>query len=304
MRTIVMTGGTSGFGQVAVERMTAAVPNVRVLLGARGQGPSGAETLELDLARLDSVRSFARTVADRLRTTEIDALVLNAGRIGHAGDRTTDGFEPTFAVNHLAHYLLVRLLQPRLADGAVVVLTTSGTHDPAEQGPLPLLRHADARLLAHPELDADRDEQPRTAAERAYTASKLCGVLTARALAAQPETRARQLTVVAYCPGVIHGTRLMRDHGRAFNVLWRALGSPLARPLVSRFIPQANSVDGAGGALADLALDVERLPTGRVYGTLRRGRLTWPDLSELAGDDDVMRALWQDSAALVGLDPG
>lgn len=302
MRTIVMTGGSSGFGRVAVERMTAARPDIRVLLGARGQGPSGAETLDLDLARLDSVRSFAWTVVDRLGTAEIDALVLNAGRIGHADDRTVDGFEPTFAVNHLAHYLLARLLLPRVADGAVVVLTTSGTHDPAEKGPLPLPRHADARLLAHPELDTDLDGQPRTAAERAYTASKLCAVLTARALAAQPESR--RLTVVAYCPGVIHGTRLMRDHGRAFNVLWRALGSPLARPLMSRVIPQANTVDGAAGALADLALGAAQPPSGRIYGALRRGRLTWPDLSELAGDDDVMRALWQDSETLAGLDPG
>ena len=52
MKTIVMTGGTSGLGKVAVQRMMES-PNARVLLGARRNGPPGVETLELELTRLD-----------------------------------------------------------------------------------------------------------------------------------------------------------------------------------------------------------------------------------------------------------
>jgi NAD(P)-dependent dehydrogenase (short-subunit alcohol dehydrogenase family) len=169
-----------------------------LLLGARRPGPPAAETLPLHLAHLDSVRSFAAAVGERLGATPIDALVLNAGRSGDADGRSVDRLEITFAVNHLAHYLLLlRLLLPRLANHARIVLTTSGTHDPAQRAPLPPPRHANARLLAHLELDPVRDQRPRVAAGRAYTASKLCVVLTARALAAQPEAQARQLTVVA-----------------------------------------------------------------------------------------------------------
>jgi NAD(P)-dependent dehydrogenase (short-subunit alcohol dehydrogenase family) len=52
-------------------------------------------------------------------------LVLNAAtQFGNVDQRTEDGFETTFAVNHLAHYLLLPLLRPRLADGAIVVITT------------------------------------------------------------------------------------------------------------------------------------------------------------------------------------
>jgi NAD(P)-dependent dehydrogenase (short-subunit alcohol dehydrogenase family) len=249
MNTIVMTGGTSGLGQLAASHMLAA-PGARLLLGARRPGPPAAETLPLDLAHLDSARSFAAVVGERLGATPIDALVLNAGRSGHADGRSVDGFETTFVVNHLAHYLLVRLLLPRLANHARIVLTTSGTHDPAQRAPLPPPRHADARLLAHPELDPDRDQRPRVAAGRAYTASKLCVVLTARALAAQPEAQARQLTVVAYDPGRTPGTGLLRNEGLVLRGLWRVLGSPLLRPLV----PRANSREAAGGALAELAL--------------------------------------------------
>jgi NAD(P)-dependent dehydrogenase (short-subunit alcohol dehydrogenase family) len=298
MTTIVMTGGTSGLGQVAADRLLA-TPATRLLLGTRRPGPpaAAAETLPLDLTRLDSVRSFAAAVSERLGATPIDALVLNAGRSGHADGRTVDGFETTFVVNHLAHYLLLRLLLPRLANQARIVLTTSGTHDPAQRAPLPPPRHADARLLARPELDPDRDQRPRTAGGRAYTASKLCVVLTARALAAQPEARARQLTMVAYDPGRTPGTGLLRNEGLVLRALWRVLGSPLLRPLV----PRANSRKAAGGALAELALGRTRPPAGRTYAALRRGELTWPDPSELARRDELMHALWRDSATLVGL---
>jgi NAD(P)-dependent dehydrogenase (short-subunit alcohol dehydrogenase family) len=296
MTTIVMTGGTSGLGQLAANRLLAA-PGTRLLLGARRPGPPAAETLPLDLTRLDSVRSFAAAVGERLGATQIDALVLNAGRSGQADGRTADGYETTFAVNHLAHYLLLRLLLPRLGDHARIVLTTSGTHDPAQHAPLPPPRHATARLLAHPELDPDRDRRPRVAAGRAYTASKLCVVLTARALAAQPEARARQLTVVAYDPGRTPGTGLLRNEGLVLRALWQVLGSPLLRPLV----PRANGREQAGGALAELALGTTRPPAGRTYAALRRGELTWPDPSELARRDDLMVALWRDSAEFVGL---
>jgi hypothetical protein len=69
--------------------------------------------------------------------------------------------------------------------------------------------------------------------------------------------------------------------------LWQLLGSPLLRPLV----PSASSRSAAGGALAELALGRARPPAGRIYTVLRRDQLTWPDPSELARRDDLMRAL-------------
>ena len=72
MRTIVMTGGTSGFGELAARQLLA-VEGTRLLLGARGSAPTGAEALGLDLASLTSVRSFADAVIERLGASEIDA---------------------------------------------------------------------------------------------------------------------------------------------------------------------------------------------------------------------------------------
>jgi NAD(P)-dependent dehydrogenase (short-subunit alcohol dehydrogenase family) len=296
MRTIVMTGGTSGIGAVAAGLIIAA-PDTRLVLGARRQGPAGAETLGLDLDRLDSVRSFAAAVRDRLGADGIDALVLNAGRAGPTGGPTVDGFEPTFAVNHLAHYLLLRLVEDKLARRATVILTTSSTHDPERNAPIPPPRHADARLLAHPHRDPERDQHPRAAHGRAYTASKLCNILTARALAASPEARTRQLTIVAYDPGRTPGTGLMRNQGKAVSALWKLLG----RRMLRRAVPHANSPEAAGGKLAELALGAISPPPGRIYASLRTSGLEWPEPSELARRDDVMQALWQDSGELAGL---
>lgn len=96
MSTMVMTGGTSGFGAIAAERLRRS-DDVRLVLGARRPVAAG-EWIPLDLARLDSVRAFAASVRERLDGTPVGALVLNAGVVRpDVTGRTVDGFEITFA---------------------------------------------------------------------------------------------------------------------------------------------------------------------------------------------------------------
>lgn len=298
MTTIVMTGGTSGIGEVAV-RTLMQQPDTRVLLGTRIKSTSPAETLALDLGRLDSVRLFASKICDRLGSAQIDALVLNAGvGLPDVNSRTPDGFEQTFAVNHLGHYLLIRLLLPHLAEKAVVVLTTSSTHDPAEKTIQPPPRHANAKKLAYPEWDPEHEEQkPGESGGHAYSASKLCNILTARALTTQPELKKRALTIIAYDPGPTPGTGLTRNYNFVVRTLWTLFGLPFFRPLLPRF----NSRKEAGNVLASLALGNIRPEEGKVYGSLRKGKVIWHNPSELALNDTVMEALWRDSAELVEL---
>jgi NAD(P)-dependent dehydrogenase (short-subunit alcohol dehydrogenase family) len=298
--TIVMTGGTSGFGAIAVERMTLA-GTARLILGARRTTAVG-EVIPLDLTQLASVRAFATSVRARLDDSPVDALVLNAGlvRPDDTG-RTVDGFETTFAVNHLAHYLLLRLLQPALADEAIVVLTTSGTHDPANRAGLAPPRHANAELLAHPDRDPDRDTRPRKAGQHAYTASKLCAVLTARSLSEHPDVQARGITVVAYDPGQVFGTGLAKDLSFPLPIVWSLLGTPVLGWPLRRLNRNLNSRAAAGNALADLTLGRATPPNGRTHAALRRAKLAWPDPSELARRDDLAKALWDDSARLADL---
>lgn len=205
------------------------------------------------------------------------------------------------AVNHLARYLLLRLLLPALADRAIVVLTTSGTHDPATGAGFAPPRHADAELLAHPDRDPDRDTRPRKAGQHAYTASKLCTVLTARSLSEHPDVQSRRLTVVAYDPGQVFGTGLAKDLAFALRIAWSLLGTPVLGSPLRRLNRNLNSRTAAGNTLADLVLGLAAPPNGGTYAALRRAKLTWPDPPELARNNELAQTLWNDSARLVGL---
>ncbi|WP_280424904.1 SDR family NAD(P)-dependent oxidoreductase [Nocardia carnea] len=299
MSTMVMTGGTSGFGAIAAGRLRCS-GDTRLLLGARRVREFGG-SLPLELTDLESVRAFAAAVRDELAATSIDALILNAGLVrADTGSRTADGFETTFAVNHLAHYLLLRLLLPSLTEGATVILTTSGTHDPATGAGLVPPRHADAALLAHPDRDPELDHRPRKAGEHAYTASKLCAVLTARALSEQPSGPGRKITAIAYCPGQVFGTGLARELPLHLRAAWSLMGSPMLSRPARRFDRTLNTRPDAANTLADLAAGTTRPPAGRIYAALRGGQLTWPDPSA-ACTAEAARKLWSDSAELVGL---
>ena len=298
MKTIVMTGATAGLGEVAAGRFRRA-PDVRLIFGARGPAGAVGDRLALDLARLSAVRAFVQAVTERLGEDRIDSLVLNAGaQFPNADHRTEDGVETTFAVNHLAHYLILRLLMGQLAEGAAVVITTSDTHDPAlnPAGPREAIE-ADAEALAHPSPAWGARRRPLLGGFRAYSRSKLCNLLTARGLAASPAARSRALTVIAYNPGFTPGTSLARAWPGPVRWLVGAAGvlSPVAG---------INTLAQAGDALADLGLGRTAPPPGRIYASLVRGRLTWPEPSELARRDDLMTALWRDSARMVGLPDG
>lgn len=291
--TVVMTGGTRGLGRVAAERL-GTLPRTKIM-GARNPGtaPAGWESRALDLDSLGSVRSFASDLPNE----PVTHLILNAGAQRPTADlRTVDGFEATFGSNHLAHYLLLRLVMPRLANGATIVITTSGTHDPLEKTGVPSPRHARAELLAHPERDPKLDSNPTVAGMRAYSTSKLCNLMTARYLAASEEARAAGWHVFAYDPGLTPGTGLVRDQ----SWLVRKLIWPLL-PLLVPLSKGMNTIVDAGRGLADLASGVGA-PGHAVYAALRKGRLTWPSPSELARDDEVTTALWNESARLVGID--
>jgi NAD(P)-dependent dehydrogenase (short-subunit alcohol dehydrogenase family) len=285
MKTIVMTGGTAGFGAIAAKRIST-TPNTELILGARDDKTSSIQTLRLDLASLSNVRSFVQLLTRKLDGTKIDVLILNAGaQFGTTKRRTGDGFEATFAINHLAHYLLLRLLTPSLAKNATIVITTSDVHDPKQVpfGP----KELDPEALAHP-TDKSQGFVPGI---RAYASSKLCNLLTARAFEASPDVQINGMRVIAYNPGLTSGTLLFRAWP-----WWARLMMRVASKLRS-----VSTIEQAGNAIADLGLGTIVPPSGRIYASLVKGKLTWPDPSELAQSDTAMRELWVESAKMVRL---
>ncbi|GAB3733685.1 SDR family NAD(P)-dependent oxidoreductase [Nocardiopsis nanhaiensis] len=126
----LVTGGYSGIGLETTRALAGA--GARVVVPARRPeqakealtGIPGAEVAELDLADLESVRTFA----DTFPHDRIDLAINNAGIMACPHTEVGPGWEAQFAVNHLGHFALVNRLWPRISDGARVVSVSSGGH--------------------------------------------------------------------------------------------------------------------------------------------------------------------------------
>ena len=139
-KVIVITGATSGIGQVAAERL--AVMGARLVLVARDEArgeaaltrlaeraPGLAHTIHYaDLSRLAEMRRVATEIA--AAEPRIDVLINNAGALFNSRHLTEDGLERTFALNHMAYFVLTHGLRLRLAASAParVINTASGAH--------------------------------------------------------------------------------------------------------------------------------------------------------------------------------
>src|SRR3954452_1740281 len=193
---------------------------------------------------------------------------------------TEDGFETTFQVNHLAHFLLVALLRDHLAPDARVMVVSSGTHDPDRRTGMPAPRYVSAEQLARP-VPSDSPAEGR----RRYTTSKLCNVLFAYEL-----PRRAPLSTTAFDPVLMPGTGLARDYRPFQKLVWdRVL------PALTRVAPNLNTTEQSGRALARLVTDPAlRAVTGAYFlGQRPRG-------SSIASYDRAKaRDLWETSERLM-----
>lgn len=146
-KTVIVTGGNSGIGfetaaalgtmgarVVITARDAARGEAARVQLRQRiGEG-SAVELVLFDLADLSSVRTGGAELLERC--PRIDVLVNNAGLILTRRTETVDGYEATFAINHLGPFLLTNLLLERLKGSAParIVNVASTAHNQARRG--------------------------------------------------------------------------------------------------------------------------------------------------------------------------
>lgn len=140
-RRVVVTGANSGIGFEAAKELARKGAGVVMACRSVERGEEAAEEMrrevgdaelaveELDLASLDSVRSFAERINDE---EEIDVLVNNAGIMAIPRRETEDGFETQFGINHLGHFALTSLLLGSIAEDGRVVTVSSGMHERGE----------------------------------------------------------------------------------------------------------------------------------------------------------------------------
>ncbi|XP_035478516.1 dehydrogenase/reductase SDR family member 13-like isoform X1 [Scophthalmus maximus] len=234
-KTAIVTGGNTGIGKATALEL--AKRGARVILACRNKekaevaafdirresGNNQVVFMQLDLASLKSVHSFAETF---LKTEpRLDILINNAGVMGPG--RTEDGFGLAFGVNHLGHFLLTDLLLERLQQGGPSRVVTVAAL-------LHRFGHIDFPLLAS-RKDLVSGQSTRQDF-LAYCNSKLCNVLFTRELANRLE--GTRVTCYSLHPGVIH-TELCRS-----TSLWLQL---LMMPFAKLFF-----LDPEGGAQTTL----------------------------------------------------
>jgi NAD(P)-dependent dehydrogenase (short-subunit alcohol dehydrogenase family) len=310
-KTIIITGGNSGLGYECAKQIAAFRQGWRIVIAGRSKQKiseaakklndivpdSQVAALPLDLASLKSVRSFVAGFSAQ-GLPPLRALVCNAGiQVVSGTTFTEDGFETTFGVNHLGHFLLVNLLIKNLVAPARIVVVSSDTHDPAQKTGMPEPFYDNAASLALPERNIADDS---AMGRRRYTTSKLCNIYFTYELSRRLEkqglsTNEKPMTVNAFNPGLMPGTGLAKDYNPIQRFAWNYI-LPVIRPLSKPFLSM-NSVHESGQALARLVLDpsLERV-SGKYYSGLKEA-----SSSKESYDTKKACELWESSVNMVKL---
>lgn len=273
----VVTGASGGIGE-AIARVLGEHGAEQILLVARAgprleaardrlaasHRPVTFTAIGSDLSLQGEVRSLARAIV----TAPVDVLVLNAALLPGARALTAEGVETTLATNHLAPYLLARLVLPHMPRGGRVVIVG-----------------ADPSVLAREPVDLDdlpfvKNFSPT----RAYMRTKNMNAMFNQALS----RRAAPLGITANAahPGIIR-TSLGRNATGLLGVVLSVV-----KPL----LPSAES---GADTPAWLAWSGDMADTTGQFFVKRRARATAPHTLDL----DRQEKLWALSADLVGLDP-
>jgi len=275
-RTVLVTGGTSGIGRATAIGLATMGAHLAITGRDRGRtegaareiraaGGGGVDVFVADLSSQSELRRLADEVLQSL--SRIDVLVNNVGGYWNTRHVTVDGLERTFAVNHLAPFLLTNLLLDRLRHSAPARVVTVSSN---------------AQAMGRIDFDDLQGERSYSGA-RAYNQSKLANVLFTYELARR--LPATSVTANVLHPGVVRTSFGAEDPGRA-----QRLFIPFVRPFM-----KAPARGAATSIQVAAAPDLERL-TGRYFANSKPKRS-----SKRSYDEATAARLWQVSADLVGL---
>ena len=276
MTRVLVTGGTAGIGRETARGLAAKGFGVVIACRNTAKGEQVAReviaatrndkvsVMACDLASLASVRRFATDFRTRYET--LDVLVNNAGCVSLDRQLSADGYELTFATNHLGPYLLTRLLLDvvKAAPAGRIVTVASNSH---------YAGNIDFQDLQH-------DRKYRV--YQAYCDSKLANVLFALKLA-------RLLVGSGVTSNALHPGTVASDIWPVSSPLLRAA----ARALKPFMLSEAKGAEPSIMLAADPRLSGVN---GRYYSRLRERAP-----SARAQDTDLQDALWQVSEGLAGL---
>ncbi len=302
LKTVVITGGNTSLGYQCAKNIALLDKSWHIVLACRNKTRAleaveklkqetnnfNIQEMVLDLSSLVSIRNFTDNFLKQ-ELPPLKALVCNAGVQVISGiNYTKDGFESTFGVNHLGHFLLTNLLLKSLKSPARIVFVSSGTHYAEKKTGMPPPNYTNAEKLAYPE-NTESNKSSFMGRQR-YSTSKLCNIFCTYELAKKLE--GKEIMVNAFDPGLMPGTGLARDYGIIQKFAWNYI-----LPVLTLFVPNVNTVEHSGKALARLILD-DKLQS--VTGKYFEGFKEIPSSKE-SYDNSKAKELWETSEKLVKL---
>ncbi len=290
--TALVTGSTRGIGRETAEALGRLGAHVlvhgrdqqtgRQVVETLREDGTGAEFLRADFSNPSEVRDLAQRV--RTMSTSLDVLVNNAGGYFREGRLTDLGVERTFAVNHLAPYLLTTELLPAMSDDGRIVTVASEAHRGAA-------------------LDLDRATAVGNySALTAYQQSKLANILFALELARRLRNIDGRLTSNALHPGTVPGSGFLRDLPGPLYRIARALdGFPLVTSVAEgaetpTYLAAAPAVDGVTGAYFS---ECARRTPARAARNEATARELWEISAQLLGIEEPLKHAGQRSREAV-----
>ncbi|GIP26996.1 dehydrogenase/reductase [Paenibacillus sp. J23TS9] len=302
-QTVIITGGNSGLGYECAKQIAKYDNNFYIILACRNAAKAqqavssliqetknnNITSMELDLSSLESVRNFIGNLSE-MDYPPLYALVCNAG-VQFIDDThyTKDGFEITFGVNHLGHFLLANMLLEQITPGGRIVIVSSGTHDPLKKTGMPEPIFVNPQQLAVPE-PTGTNEAISLIGRRRYTTSKLCNLYFTYELARRIKQQTdKKITVNAFDPGMMPGTGLAQSYTPVMKFVWNYV-----LPVLTLFYPNVNTVRQSGSALANLVTDSKLDQTTAKYFEGKKQIKS----SELSYNNENWSSLWKASVEM------
>ena len=289
LKTIILTGASSGLGFETVKKIAKNFKNYRIILACRNLEKANAKkeeiekdtgnknliVMEIDTSSLQSVKNFVTNYKNS-SYGKIYSLICNAAIGGsHGPEKTKDGFDIIFETNHLGHFLLVNSLLPLMEENGRIINVSSDMHDPPKR-PNQTFEWIGTEKLAKP------DEEMSKSRLR-YSYSKLCNVYFTYELIKRIGNK--KLFINAFNPGFMPETNL--SGGKM---------TPERIKFVKENLPErVGDLDKSSQALCDLITMEDFKENGKFFDR----STNFVKTSELSYNENNAKELWDLSESYV-----